>query len=122
MNNLKHLLSIAVVLFSLSLQAQDCTIVSNGGTFVYGDDSAITVTIDGVLHTETHADGFLKSTMTWTGDCSYTMTIDEVTIPDFPYGVGTQMSVVITSIEGIKVYYTSTIDGESWDSVMGKVE
>ena len=106
-----------------SLQAQDCTIVKDGGRFAYTSGAnEIIVVIDGDNHTEIHANGELKSTLRWSGDCEYVMTINEVTIPDFPFEAGAQVSVVINTVEDNLINYTCTLNGESWTSVMVKKE
>lgn len=124
MNRLKDTLILAALLltFSFTVQAQDCSILKDGGTFVYGDNNDKSVVIDGVSHTETHPNGVIKSTMTWTSDCEYSMTIDEVTIPDFPFAAGATMTVVINAVEGNEISYTSTINGDSWESKMVRAE
>jgi len=80
------------------------------------EDTTAYVVINENLHEEYHQDGkyFIKSKIVWQSDCEWTMTMTEITIPDFPFKPGEQMHVKITRIDNDIIYYTSTVNGQSW--------
>ena len=92
------------------------------GNFSY-DDASITntMTISGSTITEYIEGGSVVSTLTWNSDCSYTATVQSYTMENFPYAIGDQMSVTIDNVVGSKVFLTSSIGGDSWESVLVKV-
>lgn len=106
------------------VEQSDCKIIHKG-TFKYeGITSDIKVVINDKSHTEYHENGkyIIKSELNWINNCEYNATIKEITIPNFPYKVGTTMNVVINTIEGNKIYYTSTVQGKSWKGVLIKMK
>jgi hypothetical protein len=132
MNKKMKLIALMAMLFafSTSLKAQslprsgngDCSMVKEGGRFTYGKNNEATVIIEGTTHTEVHSNGEVKSTLVWTGDCAYVMTVNATSIPGFPVAIGTAISVEIKSVAGNEITYTCTLNGESWTSVMVKKE
>lgn len=95
------------------------------GTFKYGDtDDEIKVVIKGESHTEYHQGGkyIIKSKLVWVNDCEYNMTMTKITIPKFPYGKGDVMNVKINEVKGNKIFYTSTVKGQSWTGSLIKIE
>ena len=127
----KVLLPFFVLLFSYSAFAQsgntpsDCAILHKG-VFNYATDknNNVKVVIDSTQHTEYHNNGayFIKSTLKWTSFCSYEMTMNEVTIPNFPFKPGDVMTVKVNKISGKKIYYTSLVNGNTWNGILTKVE
>jgi hypothetical protein len=102
----------------------DCGILHKG-TFTYGNSkNLVKVMIKGKNHIEYHNDGkyYIKSKLDWVNECEYNMTMTKVTIPDFPYGKGDVMNVTINKVDGNKIYYTSTIKGQSWNGIFTKIE
>ncbi|MFK7747891.1 MAG: hypothetical protein AB8B65_05855 [Kordia sp.] len=104
--------------------ANDCEILHEG-TFIYGDsEEVIKVVIDGENHTEYHNNGkyIIQSKLDWVNDCEYNMTMQKVTIPNFPYEVGDVMNIKVDKIEGNNILYTATLKGQKWRSFFVKVE
>ncbi|MES1218596.1 MAG: hypothetical protein ABUT20_24040 [Bacteroidota bacterium] len=113
-----------ISLASFTLKEDDCKIM-HSGTFIYGDPGfEVKVVIKGNKHTEYHDNGryFIKSKLTWLSDCEYDMTMTDVTIPNFPYKVGDVMNVKIDKVDGDKIYYTSTVQGKSWQGKFIKIK
>ncbi len=119
------ILSICLMGFNTAtITDNDCTILHNG-TFVYGNPGEeIKVVIKGNRHTEYHQNGeyMIKSKIVWTDECEYNMTITKVTIPNFPYQKGDVMNVQVNSVNGNEIYYTSTVQGVSWEGKFTKVK
>lgn len=106
------------------VEAEACKILHEG-TFTYGPKSnSVRVEIKKDKHIEYHNEGkyILKSTIEWTSDCAYTATLIKVTIPDFPFKIGTQMKVKINKVEGDEIFYTAEVNGDTWDGKFTKVK
>lgn len=102
------------------IKVEGCKIMHEG-TFKYEKDlSNDKVVIKGNVHKEYVGGNYVKSKLVWKDDCSFTMTITKVTIPDFVYPVGTSMFVQITEVEGKKVSYTSTVNNQVFQSTLVK--
>jgi hypothetical protein len=104
--------------------AEDCSILHEG-TFEYGPkDDPVKVIIKKDKHVEYHNGGkyVLKSSIKWTSDCSYTATLLKVTIPDFPFKIGTQLNVQINKVENDEVFYTAEVNGDSWNGKFTKIK
>lgn len=118
-----------VVLGTLSFQespvsAEECSILHEG-TFQYGPkDDPVKVVIKKTRHTEYHNGGkyVLESSIEWTSACSYTATLLKVTIPDFPFKVGTELKVQINKVENDEVFYTAEVNGDSWNGKFTKIK
>ncbi len=63
----------------------------------------------------------IRARVQWFNDCEYVMTLTEVTIPDFAYHPGDVMYIRIDRIEKDRVYYISTINGNSWEGQLRMV-
>lgn len=122
---IKSTLIITTILLQLSFGTHplpDCSILQNG-TFRYENvEQEVIVEFTNNTMTETYVNGgyTLVANLNWEGDCSYTATIQSVNVPDFPFSVGDSMHVTVNQVEGGKVYYTSSINGDSWDGVLVK--
>jgi hypothetical protein len=118
------ILSISFMAFtSMNFDNNDCSILHKG-TFIYGNPgNEIKVVIKGKEHIEYHNDGkyIIKSKLDWVNDCEYNMIMTKTTIPHFPYEAGDVMNVKIDSVKGNKVYYTSTVKGQSWKGKFTKI-
>ena len=116
---------ISIMAFSMKTELNsECKILHNG-TFKYGNTTTeIKVVINGNKHIEYHENGkyIIKSNLNWLNDCEYNMTMTEITIPDFPYKIGDVMNVKINKVEGNEIYYTSTVQGKSWDGKLIKIK
>jgi hypothetical protein len=113
-----------IALTSFTKKPEGCKIM-HSGTFTYGDAAfGIKVVIKGVNHIEYHENGkyIIKSKLNWLSDCEYDMTMTEITIPGFPYKVGDVMNVKINRVDGNEIYYTSTVQGNTWDGKFIKVK
>lgn len=116
------LLTITNLTFAQSIE--NCNIVHEGN-FTYGTgDNLKKVTIKGKKHIEYDNNGkyYIKSKLVWVSDCEFNMTMKKVTIPNFPFGKGDIMNVKIKKVDGNKIYYTSTVNGQSWDGIFIKIE
>jgi len=101
---------------------KDCSIMHEGQFSYFVGKEEVEVKIDGLKHIEYHDEGkyVIESVIIWINDCEYNMTMTKVTIPNFPYGAGDVMNVKINKVKGMKIYYTSTVNGNSWDGVFIK--
>ena len=109
---------------NISTVENQCEIMHNG-TFYYGNSTKeVKVVIKGNNHTEYHNNGkyIIKSKLDWVSDCEYNMTMKKVTIPNFPFKVGDVMNVKIDKVEENNIYYTSTVNGQSWNGKFTKRE
>lgn len=103
------------ILFSFT--KPDCGILKNG-KFTYKNDKKIVyVEFHGNNHVEYHnnREYFIKSTIEWISDCEYYLTINESTLPNFPFKMGSRLHIQITKVRGSKVFYKSTLGGRSWE-------
>jgi len=108
-------LGIIFILFSFT--GPDCGILKNG-KFTYKNGKKIVyVEFNGNKHVEYHDDReyFIKSTIEWISDCEYYLTINESTLPNFPFKMGSKLHIQITKVRGVKVYYKSTLNKRSWE-------
>ena len=101
---------------------QDCTILKNN-SFVYklaGKDVWVEFGED--KHTELHQKGkyHIKSKVEWISDCEYYLIIQDVTLPDFPFKLGSKLHIKITKVKGDRVYYKSTMGKRTWEGKMTK--
>ena len=104
-------------------KGSNCKILHKG-TFEYGNDKfKVRVEINGNNHTEYHDGGkyIIRSTIEWISDCEYNMTMTEITIPNFPYKVGDVMNVKVNRVKGKEIFYTSTVQGKSWEAKLTKI-
>jgi hypothetical protein len=126
---MKHLLSSLLFICFVNITAaqtdtSSCEILHQG-TFTYGSgESLVKVVIDGDKHTEYHDKGkyFIKSTIKWVSACEYNMTMTDISIPDFPYGVGDVMNVKIDKVVDQIIYYRSTVKNQTWNGTFIKVK
>ena len=65
---------------------------------------------------------YIKSFIEWLPNCEYKLSIQESTLPNFPFKPGTAMKVKINRVQGAKIYYTATLGGRSWSWHMTKVK
>ncbi len=118
-------LIIPVLLFSVmgfTTPVQDCAVLKNN-SFVYklgGKD--VVVEFGEKKHAEYHQKGkyYIKSNVEWVSDCEYYLIIQDVTLPNFPFKLGSKLHIKITKVRGDKVYYKSTMGGRSWEGKMVK--
>ena len=75
-------------------------------------------------HVEHHQKGkyYIKSNVEWISDCEYYLIIEDVTLPDFPFELGSKLHIKITKVRGNRVYYKSTMGDRSWEGKMTKIE
>ena len=102
----------------------ECNILHKG-VFKYGEyNNEVTVIIKRKKHIEYHNGGkyIIKSKIVWVNDCEYNMTMTKTTVPNFPYGKGDVMNVKINKVDGRDIYYTSTVEENSWEGKLTKVK
>jgi hypothetical protein len=117
----KFSLSVLFILITFITFSQthepDCKILRNG-KFKYLDveDTSGYIIIKDTLHVEYHNNNkyYIKSKLTWLSDCSYLMTMTDITIPNFPFHTGDIMEVDVTKIEDGIIYYNSIINNASY--------
>ncbi len=133
MNNFTNLIKcFFLILFILNvsiafsqINKTDCRILKNG-KFKYLDveDTSGYIIIKDTFHIEYHNNNkfYIKSKLTWLTDCSYLMTMTEITIPDFPFHPGDKMEVDVTKIENGIVYYNSIINNSVYPGRLQIIE
>ncbi|MEO9570453.1 MAG: hypothetical protein ABJH82_03550 [Polaribacter sp.] len=144
MKNFTNKLLLAVVLlFAVYLNAQDYLMTLNptalnfidkdakefkgeplvsNKTFTYMyDGGEVEVVFKGNEHYEFHNNKqhFIKSKLFWVSEDLVYVTIEDFTIPNFPFDRGTKMKIEITKVEKDYVYYKSTLGGRTW---LGKMK
>ncbi|QNM84947.1 hypothetical protein H9W90_12200 [Polaribacter pectinis] len=118
------LLALSSLLMLMSFTKKNCAILKDG-TFTYRSGKQdVIVIFKGNKHVEYHNDRehFIKSDIEWINDCEYNLIIQESTLPDFPFKMGTKMHIVVNRVRGKKVYYTSSLGGRSWDGRLTKIK
>jgi hypothetical protein len=103
---------------------QDCTILKNN-SFVYKlAKKDVLVEFGETKHVELHQKGkyYIKSDVEWISDCEYYLIIQDVTLPNFPFKLGSKLHIKITKVRGDRVYYKSTMGGRTWEGKMTRVE
>ena len=97
------------------------TLVNDGTyTYVY-DGGEVEVVYKGDEHYEFHDNKkyFIKSKLFWVSKDLVYVTIEDFTIPNFPFKRGTKMKIEITKKEKEFIYYESTLGGRTW---LGKMK
>jgi hypothetical protein len=117
-------LSLLTTNLTYAQSVDNCNILHRGNFTSGNIDNLIKVNIKGKKHIEYHNNEkyYIKSKLNWVSDCEYNMTMKKVTIPDFPFGKGDVMNIKIKKVDGNKIYYTSTVNGQSWDGVFTKTD
>ena len=89
-------------------------------TYMY-DGGKVEVEYKGDTHYEYHNNRqhFIKSKLFWVSEDLVYVTIEDFTIPNFPFERGTKMKIEITKVEKDYVYYKSTLGGRTW---LGKMK
>lgn len=109
--------------FSQDAGKPDCSLLKQHCRLRYLSirDTSAYLVINGDHMIEYHDSGkyYIQSKMTWINDCEYDITLEAITVPHFPYQPGDVMTVRIDKIEDDILYYTSTVNGQSW---MGKMK
>ncbi|MES2430759.1 MAG: hypothetical protein V4556_07455 [Bacteroidota bacterium] len=85
-------------------------------TLKYVDDVGDTtayIIIDNNSNIEYSSSGkyYIKSKLNWLNDCEYNMTMEEITLPNFPFQAGDSMNVKFDNIEKDIIYFTSNVNG-----------
>ena len=90
-------------------------------TYIY-DGGEVEVVYDGDQHYEYHNNKqyCIKSKLFWVAKDLVYVTIEDFTIPNFPFKRGTKMKIEITKVEkNGNVSYKSTLGGRTW---LGKMK
>ncbi|MEQ6122688.1 hypothetical protein AAON49_00640 [Pseudotenacibaculum sp. MALMAid0570] len=101
---------------------QDCAILKNN-SFVYKlAKQDVLVQFGEDKHVEYHQNKkyYIKSNIEWVSDCEYYLIIQDVTLPDFPFKLGSRLHIKITKVKGNRVYYKSSMGGRTWEGKMTK--
>jgi hypothetical protein len=112
---------ITLLLVAATGYCQDCSKLKKG-KFKYVDNPSAWFVIKGNKHTEYLNNGkhHILSTIKWTSDCTYTMTMNKCTAPEFPFKPGDVMTVTITDIQDGIIYFTSEIQGQRMEGKVRK--
>jgi hypothetical protein len=124
---MKVFIALILLVFSLpsfAQKAKDCKIMK-AGTFKYVgiEDTTAVVVIDSVKHIEFHQSStyHIESDLKWINDCTFELTMTEITIPNFPFGPGTKMKVVIQKVKDDRIFFRATVNGKSWEGQFQKL-
>lgn len=120
----KFILPIAfLTLFGTTDVEQDCTILKNNSFTYKLAKQDVLVEFGEAKHVELHQKGkyYIKSNVEWISDCEYYLVIQDVTLPDFPFQLGSKLHIKITKVRGDRVYYKSTMGKRTWEGKMTKV-
>ena len=118
----KFLIPLIFVFFIGGKMEQDCTVLKNN-SFVYKlAKQDVLVEFGENSHAEYHQEGkyYIKSKVEWISDCEYNLIIEDVTLPNFPFKLGSRLHIKITKIKGNRVYYKSSMGGRTWEGKMTK--
>jgi hypothetical protein len=102
--------------------SKGCGILKDG-TFTYRNSKKeVLVIFKDKKHVEYHDNKkyFIKSNIEWVSDCEYYLIIQESSLPNFPFKMGTKLHIVVNKVRGEKVYYTSSLGGRSWEGRLTK--
>lgn len=115
---------LAMMAFTEPTPPKNCKLMHEG-KFTYGQGKEMAIVeIKGEDHIEYHDNlkYYIRSKIKWVSECEYNMTMTEITIPGFPYAAGDVMNVQINKVDGMDIYYTSTVKGEKWTGKFTKVK
>ena len=118
----KFLIPLIFVFFIGGKSDQDCTILKNN-SFVYKlAKQDVLVEFGEENHVEYHQKKkyYIKSKVEWVSDCEYYLIIQDVTLPNFPFKLGSRLNIKITKVKGNRVYYKSSMGGRTWEGKMTK--
>lgn len=143
----KNVLTVVILLFAISLNSQERLMqlgyVSKNidlpenykpleqvpmiynQTFSYKSKGGeVLVYFNGNEHIEYHnnKEYYIKSSIVWTSKDECIITLEEITLPDFPFRTGNSLKMKITDVRGDVVYYESTLGGRTWRGKMKQVE
>ena len=116
-------LGIIFLLFSFTF-AQDCSILKNH-SFTYrlgGENVYVDFFETEQIEYYQKRKYFIKSDIKWVSDCEYYLIVKEITLPNYPFKIGTKLHVVITKIKRDKIYYKSTFDNRTWEGKFKKLK
>ncbi|MBL4604990.1 MAG: hypothetical protein JKY02_04825 [Flavobacteriaceae bacterium] len=110
--------------FSLPSTAQQCEILKNGSFTYKLAKKKVLVYFKENKHVEYHQDKkyYIKSSIEWVSDCEYYLVIEGVTLPNFPFKIGSRLHIKITKVKGNRVYYKSSMAGRTWEGKMTKAK
>lgn len=119
----KFLTLLVFLFFFRGVLAQDCSILKNSSFTYRVAKNNVLVEFKDNEYIEYHLDKkyYIKSKIEWESDCEYNLVIKEVTLPNFPFKEGTKLHIIITQVKGNRVYYTSSMQGRTWDGKMKKI-
>ncbi len=117
-------LFITCITFS-QVKKLDCGILKDGKfKYLDAEDTSGYIIIKDTFHIEYHNNNkyYIKSKLTWLSDCSYLMTMTEITIPGFPFHPGDKMEVDVTKIEDGIIYYNSIVNKTAYPGRLKIIE
>lgn len=108
--------------FTLMNVEQDCSVLKNNSFTYKLSKEDVLVEFKENKHVEYHQDKkyYIKSNVEWVSDCEYYLVIQDVTLPDFPFKLGSKLHIKVTKVKGNRVYYKSSMGGRTWEGKMTK--
>jgi len=125
MKNIKIFILFAFSAVLLSFTSEkDCSILKNSNFTYKNGGKEVFVVFKKNKHIEYHDKKkyYIKSDIEWISDCEYYLTIEEATIPKFPFDPGTKLHIKVDKVSGKNVYYTCTLRGRSWEGKLKKTK
>lgn len=110
--------------FTIMNVEQDCSVLKNNSfTYKLSKDDVL-VEFKENKHVEYHQDKkyYIKSNVEWVSDCEYYLVIQDVTLPDFPFKLGSKLHIKVTKVKGKRIYYKSSMGGRTWEGKMTKTK
>ena len=65
---------------------------------------------------------YVYSEIKWLNDCEYQLKMTATTLPSFKYQPGDILNVKINKIEGNIIYFTTSVNDDSWEDNVTKQE
>ena len=124
MKSIYSFLIVLLTFFSLPSTAQECEILKEGSFTYKLAKKDVLVQFETNKHVEYHQDKkyYIKSNIEWVSDCEYYLVIQDVTLPNFPFKIGSRLHIKITKVKGNRVYYKSSMAGRTWEGKMTKIK
>jgi len=64
---------------------------------------------------------FIKSKVSWESKYECSMKLQESNLPNFPFKIGSKLSIKITKVKRGYIYYDSTLGGRTWSGKMKEI-
>lgn len=125
---MKKAFFVFAMVLTFGLSAQNCTAIHTG-VFKYAEGESDDITAIVVFKKKMHYEYYenkkyvLKSKLVWLSDCEYEVTVVKNTSPQMAaIKKGVKMRVKIDKIEGKDIYYTATLNTDSFKGHFVKMD